>query len=116
MAREDAGAGSREHSRVVREILARCGARRDCRIWSNNSGMARALTHDGMIHFGLKGSADIIGIHEGGTFLAFEVKTGEARQSKAQLAFEKMMRDFGGIYMVVSSADEAEKWLDSIAS
>lgn len=101
---------------MVREILARCGARPDCRLWSNNTGVGRGLTHDGIIRFGLVGSADILGIHEGGTFIAIEVKTGAARQTKEQRSFEGMIRKFGGLYIVVHSVDEAEKWLDEIAS
>ncbi len=110
-----AGEGARAHARVVKEILAKCGARDDCRLWSNNTGVARGLNHDGVIHFGLRGSADILGIYRGGYFMAFEVKTGRARQSKEQLAFAAMIRRFGGSYFVVSSADEVLKILDNTA-
>ncbi len=76
--------------------------------------MARALNHDGVVRFGLVGSADILGIYRGGFFLALEVKTGEAEQTKRQLAFEKMIWSFGGHYYVVGSADEASECLDSM--
>ncbi len=109
-----AGEGAREHARVVAEILARCGARDDCRIWGNVTGAGRALTHDGVVRFGLVGSADILGIFIGGIFLAFEVKTGCGRQTRRQCAFEKMIAKFGGHYYVVGGADEVEKILDGI--
>ncbi len=108
----DKGAGAREHARLVKEILARCGARHDCRLWANNTGVARAMTHDGMIHFGLKGSADIIGLHRTGTFIAIEVKTGEAVQTKEQVAFQLMVEKFNGRYTVAHTADQAEFWLN----
>ncbi len=108
----DKGQGARDHARLVREILARCGARSDCRLWSSNTGVARGLTHDGIVRFGLVGSADLLGILRGGRFCAMEVKTGAARQSSRQVAFQKMIERFGGLYVVVRSADEAEAWLD----
>lgn len=110
----DKGQGAREHARVVAEVLATCGARTDCRIWPNNSGVGRGLNHDGVIHFGLKGSADILGIVCGGFFLAIEVKTGGARQTKQQLAFEEMIGGFGGYYLVVHSGEDAKAKLDSL--
>lgn len=101
-----------QHTRVVSEILARCGARPDVRMWSNNSGVARGLTGNGMIHFGLKGSADILGILFGGQFFSVEVKTGSAVQNQAQKAFQTMVEKFGGIYLLVNSAHQVEAFLD----
>lgn len=67
-----------------------------------------------MVRFGLVGSADIIGILKGGTFLAIEVKTGKARQSKQQLAFQKMITDFGGHYLVARSVDDVLAFLQTV--
>ncbi len=111
----DQGQGAREHARIVREILARCGARPDCRLWANQTGVGRAMTGDNVIRFGLVGSADILGIGIHGIFLGFEVKTGSARQTKAQRAFGDMINGFGGIYAVVRNADEAELVLNCLA-
>lgn len=112
------------HQRLVSEILALCGARQDCRLWANNSGLARALTHDGHVRFGLKGSADIIGIGrnqgydgrtvERGRFLAIEAKTGRGTQTKQQKAFQAMVEKFGGFYLVARGAEEVKLWLDRV--
>lgn len=98
---------------MVRAILARCGARGDCRLWPNATGVGRGLSNDGVVRFGLVGSTDIIGLSHHGRFLAMEVKTGGARQSPQQKAFQAMIEKFGGLYAVVRQVDEAEKWLDS---
>jgi hypothetical protein len=57
--------------------------------------------------YGLKGSADIIGILKNGKFLALEVKTGKATQSKQQLAFAAMIQKYGGHYFVCRSVSDA---------
>jgi len=59
-----------------------------------------------VISFGLKGSSDIIGIIKPGKFLAIEVKTGAAVQSKQQLAFAKMVTIMGGVYILAKSIDD----------
>lgn len=115
MADKDQGAGSRKHAQVVREILARCGSRPDCRLWANNTGVGRGLTGDSFIRFGLRGSADILGIFFGGYFLGIEVKTGSATQSKSQRAFDDMVCKFGGFYCIAGSADEAESILNRLS-
>jgi len=38
-----------------------------------------------------------------GTFLAIEIKTGNAKQSKEQLAFAKMVTNMGGAYILARS-------------
>jgi hypothetical protein len=122
---------SAEHSALVAAILAACGARPDCRLWANNTGVARGLTGDGIVRFGLKGSADIVGIGRTdlefaphlvdlisdqyiGVFLGIEVKTGSAIQSRQQRAFQAMIEKFGGYYLVARSVQDAEKWLDKV--
>ncbi len=94
--------------------MARCGARNDCRLWQNQSGIGRGLSNDGIIRFGLRGSADILGIFSGGYLVAIEVKTGAGRQSKAQRAFEQMITRFGGHYAVVSNDVQAQVFLDHL--
>lgn len=70
------------------------------RVWANNTGMIK--TEDRVVRFGLKGSSDIIGIYKG-LFLGIEVKTGNAKQSKFQLNFEKMICAQGGIYVIITN-------------
>ena len=61
-----------------------------------------------MVKCGLcKGSADIIGIGEGGRFVAAEVKTATGRVSAEQRAFLEHVNRRGGIAGVVRSVDDA---------
>ena len=69
------------------------------RVWANNTGMIK--TDDRVVKFGLKGSSDIIGIYKG-IFLGIEVKTGNAKQSKFQINFQKMVEKMGGIYVLIT--------------
>ena len=61
----------------------------------------------GIFSYGLKGSADILGILKDGRFLAIEIKTGKAKQSAVQKNFGAMIQKFGGVYMVCNSSKEA---------
>ena len=58
-------------------------------------------------HYGLKGSSDIIGILNNGKFLAIEIKTGQAVQSKQQKFFAAMIQNMGGHYFVCRSVEDA---------
>ena len=93
-----------EHQRLVAQILLKFGSNHKLKIWKNATGTGKS--HDGkrFIRYGLKGSADIIGIMEpNGKFIAIEVKTGNAKQSKQQKIFEQMVTKSGGIYIVARS-------------
>jgi hypothetical protein len=61
--------------------------------------------------YGLKGSADIIGMTSNGTFVAVEIKTGKAVQNKHQLAFEKAVKKRFGIYQIIRTYEELKEWL-----
>lgn len=75
-------------------------------MWANNTGAIKledcgyCNTTARFITFGLKGSSDIIGVYKG-LFLAIEIKTGNATQSKQQKVFEKMICNMGGIYVLI---------------
>lgn len=109
---------SSAHSRLVDEILSALGTRPDCRIWKNHTGTAVTSGRGGQpsrfIRFGLKGSADILGITADGKFLAIEAKTGKARQSKQQIAFMKMIIVMQGRYWLVRHVDEAREKIDEL--
>lgn len=62
-----------------------------------------------MLKIGVKGWADIIGCSPDGKFYAFEVKTGNARQTKEQKNFQKAIESKGGIYIVVRSLNDLDK-------
>lgn len=70
-----------------------------CRVWANNTGVGMDMNCERIIRFGLKGSSDIIGLYRG-VFLGIEVKTGNAKQSKFQINFQKMVDKIGGLYVV----------------
>lgn len=83
------------------------------RVWRNNTGALRDATGQ-LIRFGLKGSADILGIvGPAGRFLAIEVKAPRGRLSEHQQNFRAMVESLGGLYVVARSPGEA---LDAIAA
>lgn len=89
-----------EHQKLVHEILLVLGALPHIRLWKNVVGFDQFRS----IKYGLKGSADILGIvAPEGKFLAIEVKTGHAKQSKDQQAFQAMVEKMGGIFILARS-------------
>jgi hypothetical protein len=99
-----------EHEKLVRDILVTFGSGHGLRIWKNNTGAVKI--DDRFLSFGLKGSADILGIIGGqGKFLAIEVKTGRGRQTKEQKAFQKMIETHGGLYILARSVEDVKKAL-----
>lgn len=73
--------------------------------WRNNTGAALAGKH--IIHFGLTGSSDIIGITNDGRFLAIECKRENGgKVSPMQQRFLKEIAHRGGVALVVHSVDE----------
>lgn len=100
----------KEHE-IMQGILISIGSLPDVRIWRNNTGSIK--TQDGrFITFGLKGSADMLGILKGGKFLAIEVKTATGRQSEQQKSFQKMIEAFGGVYILARSVDDVNRRLN----
>lgn len=73
------------------------------RIWESATGMARSMDGQRIVRYGLKGQADLTGITDEGRFLAVEIKTGSARQSKTQKAFQNMIEKNNGIYLLVTN-------------
>jgi len=112
---------SEEHSLLVSKTILTIGSTKWARVWVNPTGVA-VLIHSvkpainiamttrnfslawksiKWISFGLPGSSDILGILMNGRFLAIECKTGNAKQSKKQKSFQKMIESFGGLYLIV---------------
>lgn len=76
--------------------------------WRNNTG-ALPINTSGrtrFIRFGMRGSADIIGLVQG-RFVAIEVKTKTGKQSEHQREFQMRVEKSGGIYALVRSSCEA---------
>lgn len=90
---------------------AAIAARDDARVWRNNVGVDLARG----VRYGLAvGSGDLIGIVQG-RFLSLEVKKPEdGRTSDEQRAWQRVVRRFGGVAEIVTSAEEAIKILDLV--
>lgn len=80
------------------------------RIWKNATGVGKGLS-GGIVRFGLKGSADLIGLTNTGRFLAIEAKTGKAKQNDDQCNFEKMILERAGAYILIRETDNIEQKL-----
>lgn len=102
---------SAEHEALIDEILGTFGHGPNLRIWKNSTGAARA--HGRYLRWGLKGSADIIGIGFGGRFIAIECKTGQSRQKEHQRNFQNMVTSLGGIYIVARSVDDVRAMINT---
>ena len=112
--------GKLEKALTNRVLLAH-GARPDMRLFRNETGVfwagtdpeylsgRRVILHNwSRVSAGLtkKGSSDLIGIGDGGRFLAAEIKaTGVASADQAK--FLRMILDLGGIAGVIESLDDA---------
>jgi len=59
-----------------------------------------------VIKYGLAGSADITGILKNGKRVEIECKTGKGKLHLRQKAFQKMILDHEGIYIVARSVDQ----------
>ena len=81
--------------------------RRGFFVWNNPSGAVR-IAPDRWVHFGKKGSADIIGVLPDGKFLAVEVKAPHGRLSPEQSAFLEKVRGMKGVAVVVRSFRELD--------
>ena len=78
-------------------------------VWKNNTGAIKTGTR--YQSYGLKGSADIIGLTPLGQFAAIEIKTGKAVQNKAQIAFQAAVEKRMGIYKVIRSYEELMEFI-----
>lgn len=75
--------------------------------WRNETGCARSFDGKRVIKYGLKGSADILGlIGPNGKLLAIEVKVGRDTQSVDQQIFEREITKLGGIYFVAHCVED----------
>ena len=58
-------------------------------------------------HHGLKGIADILGIHrDTGKIICIEVKTGKDKMSEWQKSFQSEINNRGGIYIIAKKLDD----------
>lgn len=59
------------------------------------------------IHYGILGGGDISGILRGGRRVEIEVKTGTGKQRESQLRFQQMIEEYGGLYILARSVQDA---------
>jgi len=95
----DGGWGITPEGRIKAGCL-RYLERRGFFVWNNPTGAVR-IAPDRWVHFGRKGSPDIIGVLPDGRFLAVEVKSPHGRLSPEQSAFLEKVRRLGGMALVV---------------
>lgn len=118
---------SRLEKALVAKILAKHGARPDCRLFRNATatvfaGRYKGVADDGslLLHPGwsrmkaglVEGSSDIIGIGPGGLFTAIEVKAGATRDEAHQERFIQMVLRLGGLAGFAHSVEEATAILE----
>lgn len=105
---------SHAHTELVELTLALIGARKDCRVWKNATGVARSLDGSRVIRFGKTDTPDIIGFTSDGRFLGFECKTGKAVKTPGQKNFARLATRYGCRVIEVRDAKDAEAFLDSL--
>ena len=96
------------HQELVAEVLCELSKPEyNCRVWKNATGTALSMDGRRVMRFGLPGAADIIGLRgPWGQLVAIEVKTGSGRQNPDQVAFQQMIIDHGGVYLVIRKIED----------
>ena len=78
-------------------------------VWPTNAGMAFFYDKNGrrsVFRSGFKGLADVVGMINGGKFLAIELKVGYNKPSDDQKAFLWKVNEMGGVAFVAYSLEE----------
>jgi len=88
-----------EHQ-LQQHLLIAFGTRPELRLFRQNSGLVKV--RDRAIQVGpAPGCADLTGITADGRRVEVEVKSATGRQSKQQQSWERFIRGFGGVYVLV---------------
>lgn len=126
-------AGSAAHKKLVRALWRALGRRPDVRLWPQATGqgvpMATIKAALGRLlrgpltaqllrevfgrlarmKFGVKGGGDLSGaLMPDGRRIEVEAKTGDGKPKPGQRAFRAMIEKFGGLYILVHAADDAD--------
>lgn len=65
--------------------------------------------------FAIKGTGDILGLLDNGTFISIEVKSAKGKPSEHQISFANKVREMGGIAIVAySSMDFVKKFREEL--
>lgn len=98
---------------MTAELLDQIPKRFAARVWRNNRVKAMAVGQGGklrMVSAGIDGQGDITGIiclKQLGVRIELEIKAGKDRQTPVQEAFQRMIENHGGIYILVRDPAEA---------
>jgi hypothetical protein len=84
----------------IKAACLRYLARQGIKAWNNPTGAVEVRPGQ-WLHFGKKGSADILGCLPGGRFLAVEVKAPDGRLSDEQRRFLAEIGALGGLAITV---------------
>jgi len=95
---------------IQNAILRAFGTDPRLRLWRANVGVARIGRR--VIRFGVPGQADLTGILPGGLRLEIEVKSATGRQSAEQKAFQRLIEQFGGLYVLARSVTDVRYALE----
>lgn len=108
---------------LVYAILSTWGAHPRLRIWRANTGVGwfaggapARKTDPGAypVHFGTPGQADISGlVLPAGRRLEIECKA-KTRQSDDQKSFQRMIENFGGLYVLARSLEDVDRALAAL--
>lgn len=117
--------GSKQlHDQILKDTLLLLSKEASdlCRAFSNPTGVAHLERAWGReyIYYGVEGSGDIYGFIRTGHLFYFEIKSGNATQSKIQKSFQAMCQKFCVKYFVIKSSQEALskvlEWSDTHAT
>lgn len=113
---------------IQNEILRTFATRSELRLWRSNAGVARYGRRT--VRFGVPGQADLTGILPvtlscpacgtvAGTLgarLEIECKKPGAEQSAEQQQYERIVRRFGGIYVLAYSVEDVARAIRCVSS
>jgi hypothetical protein len=94
----------------VKAACLRYLEKRGIKAWNNPSGVCR-IAPDRWLHFGKKGSADLLGCLPGGRFLAVETKAPGGRLSPEQRQVLADIQALGGMAIVARAWTDVEEAL-----
>ena len=90
---------------IRKQILKLSKGRRDLILWSTNSSQIGSYR---MLPVGFP---DLCGIYRG-RWVGVEVKTSTGKQSDGQIEFERVVKVYGGIYILARSWEDVVKGLE----
>lgn len=94
---------TKEHQKLVDDILFAVGSMPNIRIWQRVVG----FDHLKKIRYNTPGESDLQGIiSPGGRMLAIECKTGKGKLESDQIRWRDMIIKFGGLYIEGRSIEQ----------